>query len=111
MNFSEDHISELNRIYPNAQMAQEGGLTFFLLPDIELPDGCNPKRVDALFCPMPRDGYTSRLFFSERIGSCNNPNWNGNARILDRTWFAISWKISVNQRLVQMIRSHLDALK
>ena len=110
MNFPEDQISELKRIYPNAQMAQEGGFTFFLLPGLMLPDGCNPTSVDALLCPMPRDGYSSRLFFSVRIGTPNKPNWNGNARILDKTWVAISWKISPNQRLVQMIRSHLDAL-
>lgn len=110
MEFPKDQIEELSRIYPNAQMAEEGGLTFFFLPDLQLP-GCTPEKIDALFCPMARDGYTSRLFFSEQIVGRTNRNWNGNARILDRTWFAISWKISPNQRLVQMISSHLDALR
>lgn len=111
MEFPIDQIEELKRIYPNTQLAQEGGFTFFLLLDLELPEGCVPSKVDALLCPMPRDGYISRLFFSSKINGRLNRNWNGNARILDQTWFAISWKISPEQRLIQMIRSHLDAFR
>ena len=102
---------KLKKIYPNVQKAEEAGITYFLLPDLYLPEGCIPEKVDALFCPMPRDGYKSRLFFAEKITGCPNRNWNGQARILDRTWYAISWNVNPDQRLIQLIRSHIDPLK
>jgi len=111
MEFQIDQIEELKKVHPDVQMAEEAGFTYFFLPQFELPDGCIPSKVDALFCPMPRDGYQSRLFFSEIISGCTNRNWNGQARILDQTWHAISWNINPNQRLIQLIRSHLDAFR
>ena len=111
MSFSQDQIDEIKKFYPNALMAEEAGFTYFFLPCLDLPIGCIPSSVDALFCPMNRDGYASRLFFAERISGCPARNWNGQARILDRTWYAISWNINQNQRLHQLIRSHLDAFR
>lgn len=111
MEFPIDQIEELKKIYPNVQLAEEAGFTYFLLPDLDMPEGCMPPIVDALFCPMPRDGYATRLFFAQQITGCPSRNWNGQARILDRTWFAISWNFTPNQRLIQLIRSHLDAFR
>lgn len=112
MEIPKDQIDELKKICPEVQMAEEGGYTFFFLPQMQLPIGCSPEKVDLLYCPTNRDGYPSRLFFSSKIiGSYPNRNWNGNARILDRTWYAISWKINQEQRLVQQIRAHLEPLK
>jgi len=111
MEFPADEIDELRRVYSNVQMAEEGGYTYFLLPYLDLPDGCIPTNTDALFCAMPRDGYTSRLYFSDTISGCPQRNWNGQARILDRNWHAISWKVNPSQRLIQLIRSHLDAFR
>ncbi len=111
MDFPKDQVEELKKLFPEIRMAEEGGNTFFLLPDLYLPEGCIPKQVDALFCPTPHSGYPSRLFFAEKISGCPERNWNGNARILDRTWVAISWKIDQNQRLAQMIYSHLNAFR
>jgi len=111
MEFPTEQIEELKKIYPDVQMAEEAGFTYFFLPNLDLPEGCIPEKTDALFCPTPRDGYKSRLFFSEMISGCQNRNWNGQARILDRTWFAISWNINPDQRLIQLVRSHLDAFR
>lgn len=113
MNFQEDQIQELKKICPDVQIAEEGGFTFFFLPQMKLPLGCAPEVVDFLYCPTNRgDGYPSRLFFSAKIsGSFPNRNWNGAARILDRTWYAISWKINQEQRLIQQIRAHLEPFK
>ena len=108
----QDQIEELLRFYPNAQQATEAGITYFLLPELEMPNGCTPARVDALLCPTPRDGYTSRLFFAHKVEGGIRRNWHvqGTARILDRNWSAISWKTDPNLRLVQKVRAHLDAL-
>ena len=111
MDFESDQIDEVKRIYPEIQVAEEAGFTYFFLPNLDLPDNCSPATLDALFCPMPRDGYKSRLFFSEKITGCQSLNWNSQVRILDRTWYAISWNINPDQRLIQLIRSHIDAFR
>lgn len=111
MDFQSDQIEELKKFYSDLKVAEEGGYTYIYIPNLDLPDGCTPTKVNALFCPMLRDGYQSRLFFAEKISCSHNRNWNGQARILDQTWYAISWNINNNQRLIQLIRSHLDAFR
>jgi hypothetical protein len=62
--FSAEQFEELQKVYPNAVMAQEAGMSYILLPGVQLWEACTPKVVDCLFCPTGRDGYPSRLFFS-----------------------------------------------
>jgi hypothetical protein len=113
MTFSEDELEELKGLYGGIQTANEGGDTYFFIVGLPLPEGCNPGRVDALLCPMPRDGYPSRLFFAERPSSRSSPNWNGQVRILERNWFAFSWKITASERLrlAQIVQAHLRGLR
>lgn len=92
MEFDEIQISDLKRIAPNLSTAQEGGYDFILIEGLALPEGCKPQIVDALLCPMPREGYESRLFFSEIIEGCPSRNWNGSIRVLDRNWHAYHGK-------------------
>lgn len=117
MEFPIEQIEEFKKFHPEAQLAKEGGITFFFLPDVALPDGCIPERMNLLLCPTHRDGYPSRLYFSERVTfdykpSLNpRPNWNGQIRILDETWYAFSWKTNPNLRLIQMISAHIDGIR
>jgi hypothetical protein len=113
MTFPQDQVEELKMLYGKVLQATEGGFDFFLLPQLALPDGCAPERVDALLCPMPRDGYTSRLFFSEKPSSRPTPNWNGQMRLLERTWHAFSWRINAPAplRLAQLVQTHLRGLR
>jgi hypothetical protein len=112
MIFPPDQIVELKSLCPGASRGEEAGVTYFLLPQLALPQGCTPSRVDALLCPTPRDGYEFRLFFGERITSKNSRNWHvSNARILERNWHAFSYKINANDlRLAQMVIMLLRAL-
>ena len=110
--FPEDQISELKKIAPDLSVAQEGAITFILIGGLKLPDGCNPPIVDALLCPSVRDGYNSTLFYAQQITGCPARNWNRvNVRILDRSWFAVSWQVSPNLRLAEMLQIHLKALR
>lgn len=111
MDFPSDQVEELKKLFDKVQIAEEGGSTFFFLPNLKLPVGCIPETVDSLFCPTKHGGYTSKLYFSEQLKGCPSRNWNGKFRLLDRDWFAISWNINQNQRLAQMISSHLDAFR
>lgn len=111
MNISKDQIDELKQLSDGIMACEEAGKTYFLIPHLLLPEGCSPQVVDALLCPSPRDGYSARLFFSENIKTHHNLNWNGTLRILERNWYAFSWTVEPNLRLVQIIAAIVKALR
>lgn len=115
MNFPLDEIEELKRSFVGLSTASEGGTAFILIPEMSLPAGCQPGVVDALFCPSPRDGYTSRLFLSARVAHHGKgQNWNPGTgvMILGRQWWAVSWKAQdSNKRLSAILASQLEAFK
>ena len=108
--FAADELDELRSYCVSVASACEGGCTYLLLEKLTLPVGCTPAFCDALLCPTPRDGYQSRLFFSEPIASSRSLNWNANGlRILDRNWHAFSWKVErPNLRLAEVLVRHLE---
>ena len=111
MNFPQEQINELKDLFPNIQACDEGGVTFFLIPELDLPESCTPIKVDALLCATPRDGYESRLFFSQIVQTPKQLNWNANGvRILERNWHAFSWKTPPSLRLSQMVAIHWKGL-
>ncbi|WP_018629570.1 hypothetical protein [Niabella aurantiaca] len=109
--FPQDQIEELKRIAPNLCFAEEGGYPYILIEQLQLPDGCQPAMVDVLLCPKPRDGYKSRLFFPQVITGIPARNWNGNIRVLERNWCAMSWQVPEGLRLAEVLLIHLKALK
>lgn len=111
MTFEQDQIEELKRIAPNLCIAEEGGLPYMLIRQLQLPEGCQPAIADVLLCPKPRDGYESRLFFPQIITGIPGHNWNGNLRALERNWYAISWKVPGNLRLAETLLIHLKAFR
>ncbi|SRR5258708_11092599 len=111
MNFPDDEVQELVRLYPGIRRGVEAGVTYFLIPDLALPAGRSPETTDALFCPSERDGYHSRLFLATTVTGGRSTNWNGNVRVFERNWFAVSWRIRLGLRLAQMVRAHLDAFR
>lgn len=113
MEFTSDQIEELKVLTPSISQSAEGGITYLLLKDMPLPEKCIPNRIDALLCPTNKDGYPSRLFFSSKIQSSKQLNWNScDVRILERNWFAFSWKVNrPGLRLAQLVMAHLGAFK
>lgn len=114
MDLPPDQLLELTAAYPCALKATEGGITYVLIPNLPLPPNNEPPQVDVLLCPTAdRHGYPSRLFFAEQVKSQKPLNWNTNGvRILERNWYAYSWKVSQqNLRLMQILALHLRALQ
>ena len=115
MTFPDDQIKELKALAHDISMADEGGVTYLLLPQCVLPEGCEPSVVDLLLCPTPRDGYPSRLFLSKQVthkGKGQNWNPKSSVVILGREWWAVSWKINhANDRLISKVASHIEAFK
>lgn len=109
---SEDDLQELRSLCPDAKQTSEAGIDFVLLPALKMPEGCTAPMVDCLLCLGPRDGYSSRLFFSQVVGSRGARNWNGqNIRIVERNWFAYSWRVPEGLRPIEMLIAHLQALR
>jgi len=112
MNYPEDQVEELKQICPGARPCEEGGVPYFFLPGLRLPEGCSPEQVDALLCPTSHHGYTSRLFFAERVATPQSRNWSTTARLFERSWHAISWSFTqANMRLAQILAVQLRALR
>lgn len=109
MDFPTDQVEELEQLFPGARRADEGGVTFFLLPGLRL-SGRTPSEVEALLCPVQRDGYASRLFLAQQVQPCCAGSW-GIVRILERNWHAVSWRTREGLRLAQMVLAHLDAFR
>lgn len=109
---ADAHMEELRGLSAAAKQASEGGIDFVLLPAFRLPIGCTPDVVDVLLCLGHRDGYDNRLFFSQQVTSPTARNWNGqNVRILERNWFAFSWKAPTGLRPIETLIAHLQALR
>ena len=114
MALPSDQWDELRATFPGAVSAEEDGFTYILLEKLILPPSCLPTEVKALLCPLPRDGYPSRLFLSEKVNhGGQGQNWNAaGVVILGEKWWAVSWDTkSNNERLVSMIGSHLQAFR
>jgi hypothetical protein len=110
MSTPTDQLEELQKAFQGAEKLEEAGKAYIFIPGLQLPAGCSPPKVDALLCPTELDGYSSRLFFAERVQTSKSPNWNGNVWILERNWHACSWKTRAGARLIQMVAAHLEAL-
>ncbi len=111
MKFPETQIEELKKVAPDLSFAEEGGLPYFLIKNLPMPEGCEPSVSDVLLCAAPRDGYESRLFFPKIIAGKAGLNWNGNLRVLDRNWVAFSWRTAGRKTLVEMLMVHLNGLR
>jgi hypothetical protein len=109
---SAENLQELRSLCPDAKQATEGGIDFVLLPGLNLPAGSSPPSTDCLLCLGPRDGYDNRLFFSQVVSSREGRSWNGqNIRILERNWFAYSWRVPGGLRPIETLIAHLQALR
>jgi hypothetical protein len=110
--FADEQIAELKQLSPELSAGVEGGTTYFLLPLLQLPKHCTPRVVDVLLCPTPQDGYEFRLYFAQQISGRNANNWHvQNRRILERNWYAFSYKTNQHQlRLAQMVNLLMNVL-
>jgi hypothetical protein len=106
----EEQLLDLKRFYPDVRVFPEGGTNFIFFPNMKLPSGCQPEKVDALLCPVLRDGYNTRLFYAQLIEGIPQKNWNGNLRICDKNWVSYSWKSKDGMELLEMVRYHLSTL-
>lgn len=108
---SDAELDEFLKLHPNASHASEGGRDYFLLPDLALPQGCEPPKVDALLCATEESGYKCSLFFAQEIVTPTPKNWNRkDKQILERNWFAYSYQTPDNLTLLQKFLIQYDGI-
>jgi hypothetical protein len=57
-----------------------------------------------------RDGYPTRLFFSERIGTtARTLNWHMTVTVAGTVWHAFSWNGIPSSDPVEVLLGHLNA--
>jgi len=66
MQIPDDVLAELHSLGRRVQRFDEGGKPYLLIADHALPEGCDRRSSTSSLCPQGRDGYPSRLFFSQR---------------------------------------------
>ncbi len=110
MGYPQEQIDELKRYCKKVSALTECGIVFPYLEEIRLPAGCAPAVCDALLCPVPKDNYPSRLFFSTQITGPYTRNWNvTGARIGEKNWWAFSWRVELSgPTLAQLLIAHLN---
>lgn len=111
MRYQEDQIEELkSELGIKIREFEEGGYVYVYIPGLKMPLGCTPEITDALLCPQPQSGYTSRLFFKEQIQTPKPVNWNGQVFVLGQQWHAFSYNNVKDMPLLNMVMSHLRGM-
>ena len=107
-----DEVTELQKICAQVvQATRDAGCLFLYLGTITFRVGSRTESVEALLCPMPREGYPSRLYFSRQVAKAGL-NWNGNLFLLGKNWYAVSWMLPKEKfRLAEMVALHLRAFQ
>ena len=110
MEYPAEQIEELKRYCEKLSAFTEGGVTFLQMEGLRLPAGCTPAVCDGLFCPVAKDGYPSRLYFSVKVASHYTRNWQGSeVRIGERNWFVFSWRVNLTDpTLSELLLAHLN---
>lgn len=108
MAYPQEQVDGLKLYCERVAALAEGGITYLFLEALRLPQGCEPGMCNGLLCPVPRDGYPSRLYFSVHVKSPYTRNWNGSARIGEQNWLAFSWKVEPSPpTLAGILLAHL----
>lgn len=111
MLYSKEQLEALRSLVnPNVREIEEGGYVYVYIPGLKMPPGCKPEVTDALLCPQSHSGYTSRLFYKERIQGPKALNWNGEVFVLGQKWYAFSYNNIANIPLLDMVINHLRGL-
>ena len=110
MAYPKEQSDELKPYCKTVSILPEGGIDFLHLEELRLPAGCTPTGCTALLCPVAKDGYPSRLYFSVQITGPYTRNWNvTNARIGENNWWAFSWRVDLSSpTLAQLLIAHLN---
>lgn len=109
MPYAREQTDELKGYCKKVSLLLEGGIEYILLEGLRLPAGCTPATCDVLLCPVAKDGYPSRLYFSVQVSGQFPRNWNGTVRIGEKNWYVFSWKVEPTpSKVSEILIAHLN---
>jgi len=105
-------LTGLDAISSGVSTFADAGQRYVHVPTLRLPEGCTRDVLATLVCMDTRDGYPTRLFFSEQFSTTARAlNWTAPVAIGGQTWYAFSWKdVPSSTRPVEVLIGHLAAL-
>jgi len=116
MKATDEELEALKAVSAGAVAMSEGGDHFVYLPGLHLEIGERVRVVDALLGLCRMNGYSTRLFLSERMDERSTiggqpANWTAHM-LFGRQWHSWSWQgVPRSQAAIQVLREHLEALK
>jgi hypothetical protein len=110
MTLDAGQVEAVKALCPGATVKSEASTDFLFLPSLKVQVSSETRVLDALFCPVTRAGYASRLYLSEQILGRSTTNWTTET-ILGRTWWTWSWRIPDGLTLIQKLGEHLRAFR
>ena len=114
--FDDERLRPLLAVVPGAKVFMDGPEVFVHLPALRLQVGDKAYVLDALLAPNGANGYTSRLYLSQRIAEREQivgkpANWTERV-IAGRVWHVWSWQgVPSALPLLDMLGAHMVALK
>lgn len=112
----EERLRPLLAVVPGAKAFTDGPEVFVHLPGLRLQVGEAAHLLDGLLAPNGANGYSSRLYLSQRIAEreqiAGKPaNWTERV-IAGRVWNVWSWQgVPSSLPLLDMLGAHMVALK
>lgn len=106
----EEQLAGLRQLCDKPELRNEGGTDFVVLPGIKATVAGTARVTDALLCPGPHNGYSTRLFLSQPFPE-RGANWS-QWLIFGRNWHTWSWQsVPADIPWIQMVLEHLSALR
>ncbi len=105
-------LVRLRGLCPGAELwtePGEAGGSLVYLPDLKVESCGTIRTIDGLLCPRARDGYDTRMFYSQQMPVARN--WATHV-VMARGWAAHSWSgISSDLPWLDILASHLETIK
>lgn len=107
-------LIRLRGLCPGAELWTEPGPSggpLVYLPELKVETAGAVRTIDGLLCPRARDGYDTRMFYSEQLPVSPMRNWAPHV-VMGRGWHAHSWSgIGADQPWLDILASHLETVK
>ena len=103
-------MKTLRRVYPRAELIDEGDGPLVYLPAIKVQHGKETVVIDALLAPRLHSSYTTRLFFAQPFVN-RGQNWTEH-QIIGRPWHTMSYNdVPASLPWIEILANHLSQIR
>ncbi len=104
-------FAAMQALHADAALHAENSVPIVLLPNFKFRAGGKTITMALLLHPSIHSGYTTRLFFEQKLeGIGQSTGWKDHT-VLGRSWWAPSWNnVVAEQPWTSMLGAHLRAV-